>query len=68
MAVAKVEAALELEVINWRMGACETMAVDVDVGAGARAGAGAKAGAEAGGTGGGGFAEERKNSSFQNKF
>lgn len=59
MPVAKVEAALELEVINWRMGACGTMAVEVDVGAGAGTGAGRADWA--------GFAEEnRKNGFFQN--
>lgn len=38
MAVAKVLAALEVEVISCRMGACETMAVEVDVGVGTAAG------------------------------
>lgn len=46
MAVAKVETALEVEVISWRMGACETMAVEVDVGVGTGAGAGRAGGAE----------------------
>lgn len=40
MPVAKVEAALEVEVISWRMGACGTMAVEVDVGAVGGTGAG----------------------------
>ncbi len=40
MPVAKVVAALEVEVISWRMGACVTMAVEVGVGAGATVGAG----------------------------
>lgn len=53
MPVAKVEAALEVEVISWRMGACGTMAVEVVAGAGAEAEAGAGAGAC-----GAGFAEE----------
>lgn len=44
MPVAKLEAALEEEVISWRMGACETMVVEVGVGAGAAAGAGRAAG------------------------
>lgn len=51
MPVAKVEAALEVEVISWRMGACGTIAVEVVVGAGAGAGAG---------TGWAGFAEESR--------
>lgn len=34
MPVARVEAAFEVDVISWRMGACGTMAVEVDVGAG----------------------------------
>lgn len=50
MAVANLEAALEVEVISWRMGACETMAAEVDVGVGT--------GAEAGRAGGAEFAEE----------
>lgn len=50
MPVAKVEAALELEVISWRMGACVTMAVEVGVGTGAVVRAGC--------TGWTGFAEE----------
>lgn len=54
--VAKVEAALEVEVISWRMGACGTMAVEVV----AEAGAEAAAGAGACGAGGAGFAEESR--------
>lgn len=41
MPVAKVEAALEVEVISWRMGVCETIAVEVEVETGTGAGAGA---------------------------
>lgn len=48
MPVAKVLPALEVEVISWRMGACETMAVEVDVWTGPVA--------EAGGASGAGFA------------
>lgn len=40
MPVAKVEAALELEVISWRIGVCVTMAVEVGAGIGAAVGAG----------------------------
>lgn len=47
MPVAKVEAALEVEVISWRMGACGTIEVEVVAGAGA--------GAETGACGAGGF-------------
>lgn len=39
MPAAKVEPALELEVISWRMGACVTMAVEVGVGTGVVVGA-----------------------------
>lgn len=39
MPVAKVEAALAVEVISWRMGACVTMAVEVGVGTVAEVGA-----------------------------
>lgn len=59
MPVAKVETALEVEVISWRMGACVTMAVEVGVGTGAVVGAG--------GAGWTGFTEENmKNVSIQN--
>lgn len=59
MPVAKVEAALEVEVISWRIGACVTMAVEVGVGTGAAVGTG-----RAGNTG---FpAENRKNGLFHN--
>lgn len=57
MPVAKVEAALAVEVISWRMGACVTMAVEVGVGAGAAAGAGRAGLAE----------EKRKSGSFLTK-
>lgn len=50
MAVARLEAALEVEVISWRMGACGTTAVEVDGAAGAGTGA----------AGGAGFAEEKR--------
>lgn len=53
MPVAKVVAALEVEVISWRMGACGTMVVEVVVGAEAGDGAGAD---------GAGFAEESRSS------
>lgn len=57
MPVAKVETALEVEVISWRMGACVTMAVDVGVGTGAVV--------RAGGAGWTGFTEENmKNGSI----
>lgn len=36
--MAKVETALEVEVISWRIGACVTMAVEVGVRAGAATG------------------------------
>lgn len=59
MPVAKVETALEVEVISWRMGACVTMAVEVGVGTTAVVGAG--------GAGWTGFTEENmKNVSIQN--
>lgn len=40
MPVVKVEGALEVEGISWRMGACVTMAVEVGGGTGAVVGAG----------------------------
>lgn len=40
MPVAKVEAALEVEVMSWRMGACVTIAVEVGVWTGAVVGDG----------------------------
>lgn len=40
MLVAKVDAALAVEVISWRMGVCVTMAVETGTGAAAAAGAG----------------------------
>lgn len=54
MPVARVEAALEVEVISWRMGACGTMAVEVDVALGV--------GTEAAGAGGAGIAEGKQES------
>ena len=59
MPVAKVEAALEVEVINCRMGACGTMAVEVDDVAGVWTGACGAGRAEFAG-------ENRKNGLFQN--
>lgn len=40
MLVAKVDAALAVEVISWRMGVCVTMAVETGTAAAAAAGAG----------------------------
>lgn len=40
MPVAKVDAALAVEVISWRMGVCVTMAVEAGAGAAAAAGTG----------------------------
>lgn len=40
MPAGRVETALEVEVISWRMGACETIAVEVGVWAEAAAGTG----------------------------
>lgn len=40
MPVARVEAALAVVVINWRMGACVTIAAEVGTGTGAEMGSG----------------------------